>query len=106
MHTVPRLPIYPLPSHVVVGLNQQRPLVTSRFREYYTSDHCDFGAFPYLKNFRVRKGFWDSMLCLNLPNGNGYLDDSVCLFPKIFIYKNIQVVCYLFVYLYNFFIAC
>ncbi|PWA36960.1 60S ribosomal export protein NMD3 [Artemisia annua] len=60
----------------VVGLNQQRPLVTSRFLEYYKSGHCDFGSFLYLKNFRVRKGFWDSMLCLNLPNGDGYLDDT------------------------------
>lgn len=75
VHTVRRLPIYPLLSHLVVGLNQQRPLVTSRFREYYTSDHCDFGAFPYLKNFSVSKGFWDSMLFLNLSNGDGYLDD-------------------------------
>ena len=94
--------VYPLPSHVIVGLNQQRPLVTSRFLEYYKSSNCDSGYFPYLKNHRIYKGFWDSILCLNLPNGNGYLDDVVCLFPKRCISINVQVVCYLFVYLCHF----
>ena len=91
--------VYPLPSHVIVGLNQQRPLVTSRFLEYYKSSNCNSGSFPYLKNFRVRKGFWDSILCLNLQTGDGYLDDTVCVFPKMFkeMYKLFVIYLYIVV---------
>ena len=64
----------------LVGLTQQRPFVTPGFKKFYGSNDCDFGSFPYLENFKVRKGFWDSILCLNYPNGNGYLDDTVSIF--------------------------